>query len=470
MGTTSEVVAARQPGGGVPRGLALLVAGTLFMEILDGTILSTAAPPIARALGVRSAEVGVCVTAYLLTVAVLIPLSGWVADRLGARRTFVAAVAVFSVASLLCAASTSLAELTAMRVLQGAGGAMMVPVGRLVVLRAVDRQDMIRAIAYLTWPALVAPVVAPALGGLLTTYASWHWIFLVNPPLGLVAAVVALRVVPATEQHDRSRLDWPGFLGSALSLGSLVGLAALLGEPRVRWPWVGALTVVTAAAGAATVRHLSRTEEPLLALSVLQERTFRSAHTGGSVFRAVMNAVPFLLPLMLQDGFGWTPAQAGAVVLFVFVGNLGIKPLTTPMFRSLGFRVTLLLATVGGSLSVAACGLLTPSTPFVVMAIVVMTSGAFRSIGLGAYNTLAFADIDRTLMPRANTLSATLQQVAQGLGVAVGVMAISVGNVFVTGVSVYRLAFVLLAGLLALALLDTLALPRTAGDALRARP
>ena len=189
-------------------GLALLVAGAFFMENLDGTIIATAAPRMARSFGVPSVELNVVITAYLLALGVFIPVSGWIADRFGARLVFSGAIVLFTVSSGLCALSTSLGELTAARVLQGMGGAMMVPVGRLVVLRAANKADIIRVIAYLTWPALVAPVVAPALGGALVTYASWRWIFVLNLPLGLVALLVAVRIVPNLRPGRPAGLDW----------------------------------------------------------------------------------------------------------------------------------------------------------------------------------------------------------------------------------------------------------------------
>lgn len=463
-------MAARGPthqAGSLPVGLALLVAGTLFMEILDGTIVGTAAPAIARSLGVESGQIGVCVTAYLATVAVLIPLSSWLADRLGARRTYLTAIMVFTAGSVLCAVSTDLSTLVAARVLQGAGGALMVPVGRLVVLRSVERREVIRAVAWLTWPALVAPVVAPAAGGLLTQYASWHWVFLVNLPLGLVALVAAWRLMPLGRGERPPPLDLLGFAGCALTLGGVVWIGSLLGDPSSRWRDVAVLVVAVLAVGSSTVAHLRRASTPLLALSLFRLGTFRAAHTGGSLFRAGVNGVPFLLSLLLQDGFGWTPARAGLVVLFVFVGNLAIKPLTTPMMRRLGFRTTLVVAGVGASGTIAACGLLTASTPLVVTASLVMATGVFRSIGLGAYNTLAFAGVG-SAMAAANTLATTVQQLAQGLGVAAAVVAVRFSGVFATGSASYRWAFPLLAGLLVPALAQALALPATVGSDLTA--
>src|SRR3954454_21445003 len=278
--------------GKVSRGLALLVAGAMFMEILDGTVIAPAAPHIAADFGVPAVAVNVAVTAYVLSVAVLIPISGWLADRFGARRVFTAAVAVFTLASVGCAAAPSLGWLVATRVLMGAGGAMMVPVGRLVVLRTTAKSDLIRAMAYLTWPALVAPVFAPALGGVLSTYASWRWIFLINVPLGLAGLVLARRLVPDVRQPHADTLDWRGFALTAVGVAALVVGMENIGTAT---PDRAVVTVSLAVAGAAlsaAVVYLLRVPRPLLDLRILRIATYRVTASGGAVFRAVISAVP----------------------------------------------------------------------------------------------------------------------------------------------------------------------------------
>src|SRR3954447_7906205 len=280
--------------GSVSRGLALLVAGAMFMEIMDGTVIAPAAPHIGESFGVPAVAVNVAITAYVLSVAVLIPISGWLADRYGARRIFTTAVAVFTVASIGCAAAPSLALLVAARVLMGMGGAMMVPVGRLVVLRTTAKSDLIRAIAYLTWPALVAPVIAPALGGILSTYASWRWIFLINVPLGIVGFVLALRLVPDVRSAERRGLDWRGFVLVAVGTAGLVGGLESIGSTRPHLvPAVVGLGVAAPALGAA-VRYLLRASRPLVDLRILRIATYRVTALAGSGYRAAITAIPFL--------------------------------------------------------------------------------------------------------------------------------------------------------------------------------
>jgi EmrB/QacA subfamily drug resistance transporter len=449
------------------RPLAFLVAGTLFMENLDATIVATAAPSIARSFGVTSSQIGITATAYLATVAALIPVSGWLAARRGARQTFLFAIALFTVASVLCSFSTNLTELSIMRVAQGAGGAMMVPVGRFVVLRATGKSNIIKAVAYLTWPALVAPVLAPAVGGLITSYATWPWIFLINLPLGIVALGVALRIMPRQARGDPGPLDWIGFVSTAISLGCLVVLAADLGSPTVSWRAVIALAVVTVGVGGFATVHLLRDRSPLVSLDALRVKTFRAAAVGGTAFRVGINGAAFLLPLLFQDGFGWTPARAGSTVLFMFLGNLLIKPATTPLLRVASFRAVLVATTAGATLTLVGCALLRPSTNVVLLIGVLALSGIFRSIGYTGYNTIAFADIEQASMSQANTLASTIQQLTQALGVAIAVISLKVGTDNFGHRNGFSFAFCVLGVAVFCAMVAATRLLPDAGDAVR---
>jgi EmrB/QacA subfamily drug resistance transporter len=458
---------------GLRRGLALLVAGAFFMEILDGTIIAPAAPHIAADLGVAPVDINVAITAYVLTLAVLIPISGWLAERFGARRVFTAALVVFTVASAACAAAPNLPLLTATRVLQGVGGAMMVPVGRLVVLRTTAKTDLVRAIAYLTWPALAAPVVAPALGGLLSSYASWRWIFLINVPLGLVGVLLAGRLVPQLRADGGTRpLDLRGFALTALGVGALVVGLESLGSGEPRWAVVAVGLGVAAVAVGAAVRHLLRAPHPLVDLRILAVASFRVTALGGTVYRAVITAIPFLLPLLFQLGFGWTAAQAGLVVIALFLGNVGIKPLTTPLMRRFGIRTVLLAAIAGGAACLVAMAFLQSTTATALVLAVLAVSGIFRSIGFTAYNSVAFADIDPPRMTHATTLMSTLQELGAGLGVAVGALLVRLGDAigFPGGAAgPFRVAFVLLAVLMLIPALEGVLLSRRAGDTVTGR-
>jgi EmrB/QacA subfamily drug resistance transporter len=445
--------------------MALLVAGAFFMEILDATIITPAIPLIADSFGVQPVDVNVAISAYLMTVAVLIPATGWLTDKFGIRRVFIAAIAVFTIASIGCALSVSLPMLVGMRILQGIGGAMMVPVGRLAVLRYSDKTERVRAIALLTWPALTAPVVAPVLGGAIATLGSWRWIFLVNIPIGIVGFLLALKLMRGGPELSTRPLDWRGLL----VLGSGIA-AALIALESIRvsgtdWLLVGIGGAVAVLLLAVAVWHLLRTAQPLIRFSVLKFRSLRITVTAGSLYRMVITSVPFLLPLQFQLVFGWTPFMAGLMVAALFIGNLSIKPFTTPLMRRFGIKRVLL---VNGVLSVgwfALLAVLHPGLPVWLIAVILYVSGALRSIGFTAYNTLAFADVEGDDLTHGNTLNASVQELASGVGIAVAALLLSQLTPLVGGDvgSAYSWTFLVLAAVLALTLIETIRLPRHTG-------
>lgn len=460
----TDVEAANETGWR-PR-LALLVAATFFMEFLDGTILTTAIPSIASDFRVAPADINITMTAYLVTVAMGIPLSSWLAERFGARRIFCLAISIFTIASLLCAISTDLTMLTLSRVAQGMGGAMMVPVGTLVVLRGTPKSELLRATAYLVWPGLLAPVLAPMVGGAVTTFLSWHWIFIINVPLGLAAFIAALRLVPRTQFDARRRLDWLGLLLTTMGVGALVvGLETLGGHAS------NVLAVVVVAAGvlslASAVWWMRKASVPLFNLSVFGTRTFRATSTGGFIYRLTISSVPFLLPLMFQDGFGWDPLKAGVMVAAVFVGNIGIKPATTPLIRRFGFKPVLVFASFASAVTFALCAFLDAQTPEPLIFALLLFSGAFRSIGFSAYASVQYADIVPGQLPSANAISATLVQLAAAAGIAVGALFLRLfetTQVFgADHVAAYKGAFIAMAVLMLISTVDSLTLHRHAG-------
>jgi EmrB/QacA subfamily drug resistance transporter len=457
------------------RAVAFLVAGCFFMENLDGTIVSTAAPRIGSSLGVSATAIGLVVTAYLLTLAVLIPLSGWLTARFGARRVFLAAIVLFTAASLACATASGLGELVGLRVAQGAGGAMMVPVGRLVAMSGIAKPDIPRIVSFMVWPALVAPVAAPLLGGVITTYASWRWLFLINIPLGLVAFAVAWRLIEGAPVAGVGALDWLGVVWTSAGLGALTYTGHLLSDPGSGWPPAAAFGAAALVLLALSVRHLLRAERPLLDLGMLRTKTFGAAVGSGSSFWVAVAAVPFLLPLLFQEVFGWSAVRSGAVVLFVFVGNIGIKPATGFLYGRFGYRAVLCGAGVTLAGSMAGCALLTAGTPLWLIAAVAVVSGAARSTGLTGYNTLAFADVPPDRMRDANALNATANQMAAGLGVAAATVALRVASPLSHALLgrtsqplSYGITFCLLALAALAATVGALRLPATAGDVLRA--
>ena len=450
------------------RRVALIVAVAFFMQLLDSTIISTSLPQMGQSFGVPAVAMSIGITVYMLTMAVFVPLSGWLADRFGARNIFLIAIALFTLASIACGVSENLTQFVAARAVQGLGSALMTPVGRILVLRNASKSELLNATALITWPALFAPVVGPVLGGFITTYLSWHWNFFINIPLGLAGLALVARFIPGDREAETRPLDWPGFLLTS------IGLAALLyGLERIAHPEDGILpTVVLLAAGILVgwlaIRHLRRAPHPLLDLSAFTVLTFAiSTLAAGTIFRVAINATPFLLPLLFQLGFGLSPVDAGMMILAYFLGNLGMKAVTTPTLRRFGFRSVLVINGVIASLAIMACAAISPQTPQVLVVVLMLIAGLSRSMQFTALNTLAFADIGAQQRSSAATLSSMLQQVAMLFGVAVAAAILNLSQIARAQPALdlvdFRIAFFVIGAIGLVAALRFLVLPPGAG-------
>ncbi|MFS2225806.1 MFS transporter [Pantoea sp. B65] len=448
------------------RWVALLVAVTFFMENLDATAIVTALPQMARDFSVTAVELNVGISAYLLAVALFIPLSGWLADRFGARRVFAAAIVLFTLASVMCGFSDSLAFFTFSRVLQGIGGALMVPVGRLVVLRVTEKQDLVRMIAFITWPGLVAPILGPPLGGLMVSYGHWQWIFWLNIPLGIAALLGTFCLIPGGMVSNQRPFDLRGFILTALACAALISGLEWLGRGLL---WSGGAVVAGGLlSGWLSFRHGRRHATPMLPVGAFAIASFRSTLVGGSLFRASINAIPFLLPLLFQVSFGLSAASAGLLVLWVFAGNLAMKPFTTVIMRRWGFRQVLV---VNGAISVAAilvCALLTPALAYPWLALILFIGGMSRSMQFTCYNTLGFADVPKAQMSEASTLFSMFFQLSMSIGVAFAALVLRAAMSFHANpqpqITDFGWAFVAVAALALLALLDALRLKPGVGE------
>ncbi|MBU2979480.1 MFS transporter [Alteromonas sp. C1M14] len=451
--------------------ITLLVAATLFMEILDATVISTALPIIARDFDVAAAHLSVGISAYLVAVTVFIPISGWAADRFGSKNLFCAAICVFVIASVCCALSTDLYTFTASRVLQGIGGAMMVPVGRLVVLRGLPKDEIVRGMAMLTWPALAAPLIGPVLGGWIAQTFSWNWIFLMNVPLGCIALGFAAYLLDNQEGAPQ-RFDTIGFLLSGTGFGLLMaGLETFSSRPQSLWlpallTGVGLLLLLL------MFIHMARSSAPLFTLKAMRFPTFRMTILGGSAIRITLSSAPFLIPLMLQLALGFSPVEAGLLLLWLFAGNLTIKPATTWIMNAAGFKTVLVVNTLLIAIGFALIGQFSTTTPSWYMALVLFISGMNRSMHLTVLNTISFADIPQHQMRDANTLSSVVMQMTRGLGITVGALSLALATI-VTGsqngepaMADFSLTFYIVAGISLLSLVDSLRLPANAGDAI----
>jgi len=464
-------------GSGRLSGLALLVASAFFMEFLDGTVIATALPDMARAFGVSAVDLNIGISAYLLTLAMLIPASGWVAERFGARTIFSLALLIFTVASLLCGLTHNVTEFVLMRILQGIGGAMMVPVGRLVVLRTTPKNQLIKAIATLTWPALVAPIIGPPLGGFITTYASWHWIFFLNVPLGIVAIVLALRMMPGLTAEEKRPFDVQGFLATGITMMCLVAGLEMFSQQHVSLTMATVTLAVGVLALVWSLRHLRRARTPLISLTALSVPSFRITMRGGFILRATISSAPFMLPLMFQVGFGMNAFEAGALVLAVFAGNLAMKPATTPLIRRFGFRKLLIGNGIVCVLSLFFCAFLAPDSPQMLTLALLFIGGLSRSMQFTGISSLAFAEVPSSEMSSANTLFSTSLQLASGLGVTMGALSIRAGGLLtdwlgyedIQGMA-FRLGFVIIALITAVGWYDMTCLEAGAGSNISRKP
>jgi len=398
--------------------LPLVVASALFMENMDSTVIATSLPAIAHDLRVDPVVLKLAFTTYLLSLTVFIPISGWTADRFGARNVFRAAIAVFTIGSIACGFAQSLEGLVAARALQGVGGAMMVPVGRLILLRTVPKSQLVNALAYLTIPALIGPLIGPPIGGFITTYFHWRWIFLINVPVGIVGLVLATVLMPDIREERVPRLDTIGFFLSATGLSALVFGLTVVGRNMMPDALAIALIVVGTVLVVLYVLHARRTVEPILDLKLLRTATFRAGVLGGSLFRIGVGATPFLLPLLLQLGFGMTPFQSGMLTCAAVAGALTMKFTVHRVLRNFGFRTVLIVNGLVSSAFIVANGLFTVATPVLVIAACLLFGGFFRSLQFTSLNALAYADIEQPGMSRATSLYTVAQQLSLSAGVA----------------------------------------------------
>lgn len=433
---------------------AVVVAAALFMEMLDATIVLTALPALGASFGVRASEMSLSVTAYAVALAALIPASGWVADRFGGKRVFLAAVAVFTLASLGCATASSLPVFIGFRVLQGTAGAMMSPVGRLVVMASVERRQLIRAIAVITWPALVAPILGPLVGGWLVDTTGWRAIFLINLPIGLAGLLAAALWLPDDCHAVRKRpLDGLGLILCAGALATLVGGLDAAGHSQTGSGLALGLIAAALVLCVAAVLRLKRAQHPLLELTPLSLPTFTvSAATWGLIARLAISATPFLIPLLFQQGFGFSATAAGSLLMIYMAGNLAMKPMTTGILERWSFRDVLAWNGAVGAAAVAGLAF-ADRLPLLAIGALLFVAGLSRSMNFTATNTLAFADVEGSGRGAATALSGTLQQIAFSVGIAGAALALNLSlqarGGAVLGMVDFRWAFLAVAGLLA---------------------
>jgi EmrB/QacA subfamily drug resistance transporter len=454
-----------------PLRISTLIAGAIFMEMLDATIISTALPQMARSFHVGPVSLNTGMTAYMLTLAVFIPISGWMADHMGWRTVFASAIGIFTLSSGLCGMADTLGQFIAFRILQGLGGAMMVPVGRLIVLRITPKEKLTQALTLITWPGLSALVIGPPLGGFITTYLSWHWIFFINLPVGAMALTMALLWIENNHGNEAPPFDWTTFLLGGGASAGLVYAMEQLGSDVAHWRAPLAILAASLLCGALAVMLARRwPERALIDFESMRHKSFSLSVYGASGFRIAVGVLPFLLPLMFQLAFGLTAFQAGLYLLVLFAGDFTMKSLVIPILRRWGFRNVILVNGLLVTATIALCATFTPQTSIAWIVVVLFFHGGFRSLEFSAVGTLAYVDVPQSRMSRANGFLSAIMQLSSGMGVAVGAITVSLiaaahgHSVAQPQLIDFRLA-ILAAALLALGpVADSLSLDPRAGE------
>ena len=451
----------------------LIIACALFMENLDSTIIATSLPAIALDLGEDPISLKLALTSYLLALAVFIPASGWAADRFGARTVFRAAIAVFTLGSILCGLSSSLPQFIGARIIQGLGGAMMVPVGRLVLIRSVPRSELVRALAYLTFPALIGPVLGPPVGGFITTYFHWRWIFWINVPIGVLGIVLATLFIENVREPGTPRLDIKGFLLSGTGLSSVIFGLTIAGRSFLPVPAVVGLILFGLVTLALYVQHAKVAPHPVINLRLLALPTFRASILGGFLFRIGIGSIPFLLPLMLQIGFGLNPFQSGSLTFAASAGAMLMKATAGPILKRIGFRRVLVYNCLLSAGFLASYSLFTAQTPHLLMLGLLLLGGFFRSLQFTSLNAIAYAEMKDGLMSAATSFSGVAQQLSLSVGVATGAAVVEAmrhyhGEKILTAGD-FAPAFLVVALISATSVLFFRALPENAGAELAGR-
>ena len=408
--------------GRFPFAVPLIVGCALFMQTLDSTVIAVALPAIAKSMHQDPIRLNLAITSYLLSLAVFIPISGWVADRFGARGVFRAAIVVFTIGSILCAVASTLSQLVAARVVQGFGGAMMVPVGRLLVLKSVSKADLVDAMSYLTVPAVFGPVVGPPVGGFIVTYASWRWIFLMNVPIGILGVLLVTAYIGDIREEQVFPLDLRGFLLTSLGLAGVMFGIETIGRGMMAVSVVMSVITAGGICFGLYVAHSRRISNPIVDLGLMRIPTFAAATVSGSLGRMGIGALPFLLAMLLQLVFGLTPFGSGMITFASAAGALMMKPTAAPIIRRWGFRRVLVGNGLISSVILMLYALFRPSTPYVVIILTLLIGGFFRSLQFTSLGTLTYADVPPPMMSSASTLASMVQQLSLSLGVSIAAM------------------------------------------------
>ncbi|MBS9338697.1 MFS transporter [Fructobacillus sp. M2-14] len=443
---------------------ALVVAAALFMQMLDSTIVTTALPEIAEDLKVNQSSASLLVSVYMLFAAIFIPLSGWLAKKLPRKNLFLFAVVLFTFSSVAVGFYNSLAYILMMRALQGFAGALMVPVGKLIILENVEAKNLLSILSFLIWPALIAPAIAPLLGGYVISALSWQWIFYLNLPIGIGILIAGIFLIHDDNPAEDAPFDLLGFVLVAAAAGLVLIAAEVLSRGVETLVLGGSILLAGLVLAVFSWKHLKKAEEPLFSLDALKVKSFRIYQTGGSIFWMTIGALPYLLTLLLQVPFHWSPVEAGTYVIFIFLGNLGIKPFTTPIIRALGYKYALVLALGLASMSTFLMAAFNVDSAKPWIAFVAFVSGVGRSLALTSYNSLAFSELSKQEKNAANTLQSVVQMLSQAFGVGLAATLLSLFSQAFTVTLAYEVTLFVVGVLSLYPLFEVLTLDKNVGS------
>jgi EmrB/QacA subfamily drug resistance transporter len=450
-----------------------IIGSALLMQTLNATVISNALPTMARSMHEDPLRLNLAITMYLLASAVFLPISGWAADKLGAKRVLMAAMVFYAAGSVACGFSHNLGELVAARIFQGAAGAMMGPVGRLVLLRTTPKNELVGAMSVLTMPALLGPVIGPVVGGAIVTFADWPWIFFLNLPVAVLGVVLVLKFVPNVAEQDVAAIDWPGIFLTGIGLAALIFGFENLGRDVLPPLAVAGLFLTGFASLGIYWRYATDNPGAILDLSLFRIQTFTASVVGGGFMRLAMGATPFMLALLLQIGFGMSPFRAGLLTFMSAAGALIMKTTAPPILRRFGFRSVLTVNAVITGITFIAYGVFKPTTPHIVIMAILLIGGFFRSLQFTSLNGLAYADVEQGQMSRASTMSSMAQQLVQSIGIGLAAMLMHMfmvmrGEHHLTPASISP-AFMVIGALTFISLAFYIPLPRNAGDEMNGR-
>ncbi|WP_231036307.1 MFS transporter [Pectinatus sottacetonis] len=443
---------------------ALLMAASLFMAMLDGTIVITALPRMAQYFNMSMATVSLLISAYLITSAIFIPLSAWMVSQFGKKKIWLAAVFIFTLSSLANAVAPNFCFLLLTRIIQGISSSLMLPTARLIVLEKAPTARLLEMVSYLIWPALIAPVIAPLVGGFIITYWSWQWIFLINIPIGLVIILLGIVLIDADEVNSQTGFDLLGFIEIAVSSGIILLGAELATHGRNYWYAALGLVIAGIVLGFIVYRHLQKTSVPLFSVNALKITSFRICQTSGSVLWLCVGALPYILTIFLQTIFHWSAIKAGSYVLFIFIGNIGIKPFTNFIIRRIGYRSSLLVSFGMIFITSIALAFITNDTIAGYIIVLAVISGAGRSLALTNYSGLCFSEVSPEDRNSANTLNAVIQTLSQGLGISLITVVINLLQIIVSISVAYKLGFIFLGLLMIPPVCEVFLLPKSIGQ------